>query len=489
MAAPARDEGVTPSSCTWPTPGGLHGRRRDVLPGAPAARARVRRAGAGPRRERRRSSTSWCSGRWRAGDTAPRYHALTRPAGDRGARRPPGPSRWPRWPARRSTSSTSPAPAALAARARGARPRAPGLRRDLPAVPVPGRRGLRPARLRGREVRVSPPLRGRRPGGAVARPGGGDLQVVATDHCPFTLHGPEGRAAATTSRRSRTARPGIETRMMLLCDGGVRARADRRSALRRADRRRPGADLRPLPAQGHHRRGRRRRPRGLGPGAHARSRRALHMRVDYSPYEGRVVRGGPVVVMSRGEVIVDRGEWKGRPGRGQFLKRAHGAALHLSQGRHRIEWRPPCASTAVSPPPCFSWPLPPRLRTPHPRRAGASGRAASTALPSPDNMREAMRRLSARPHHVGSPYGKENAEWILAQFRRVGARRADRDLRRALPDAEGAAPRDGGADAVPARPRRAGARGRSHLRPEGRAAPDLQRLLDRRRRHRRRWST
>jgi dihydropyrimidinase len=47
----------------------------------------------------------------------------------------------------------------------------------------------------------------------------------------------------------------------------------------------------------------------------------LHMRVDYSPYEGRVVRGGPVVVMSRGEVIVDRGEWKGRPGRGQFLKR------------------------------------------------------------------------------------------------------------------------------------------------------------------------
>jgi dihydropyrimidinase len=45
------------------------------------------------------------------------------------------------------------------------------------------------------------------------------------------------------------------------------------------------------------------------------------MRVDYSPYEGRVVRGGPVVVMSRGEVIVDHGEWKGRAGRGLFLKR------------------------------------------------------------------------------------------------------------------------------------------------------------------------
>ncbi|MGB6471593.1 MAG: hypothetical protein WBE88_12100, partial [Candidatus Acidiferrales bacterium] len=31
-----------------------------------------------------------------------------------------------------------------------------------------------------------------------------------------------------------------------------------------------------------------------------------------------------------------------------------------------------------------------------------------------DNIRENMRRLSARPHHVGSPYDKDNAEWILA---------------------------------------------------------------------------
>lgn len=42
------------------------------------------------------------------------------------------------------------------------------------------------------------------------------------------------------------------------------------------------------------------------------------------------------------------------------------------------------------------------------------------ALPSADNMREAMRRLSARPHHVGSAYGKENAEWILARFEEWG---------------------------------------------------------------------
>ncbi len=41
-------------------------------------------------------------------------------------------------------------------------------------------------------------------------------------------------------------------------------------------------------------------------------------------------------------------------------------------------------------------------------------------VPSPDRMREAMRRLSARPHHVGSAYDRENAEWIRDRFREFG---------------------------------------------------------------------
>ena len=53
-------------------------------------------------------------------------------------------------------------------------------------------------------------------------------------------------------------------------------------------------------------------------------------------------------------------------------------------------------------------------------RAGREWESRFVAIPSPDNMREAMRRLSARPHHVGSAYGKENAEWILARFREWG---------------------------------------------------------------------
>jgi len=37
-----------------------------------------------------------------------------------------------------------------------------------------------------------------------------------------------------------------------------------------------------------------------------------------------------------------------------------------------------------------------------------------------DNVRENMRRMSARPHHVGSAYDKDNAEWILSRFKDAG---------------------------------------------------------------------
>ncbi|HEY6184310.1 MAG TPA: transferrin receptor-like dimerization domain-containing protein [Terriglobales bacterium] len=38
----------------------------------------------------------------------------------------------------------------------------------------------------------------------------------------------------------------------------------------------------------------------------------------------------------------------------------------------------------------------------------------------PANIKENMRRLSARPHHVGSPYDKDNAEWMLSKFKEWG---------------------------------------------------------------------
>jgi len=42
------------------------------------------------------------------------------------------------------------------------------------------------------------------------------------------------------------------------------------------------------------------------------------------------------------------------------------------------------------------------------------------AIPDPERMRASMKLLSAHPHHVGSPYDKQNAEWILAQYKEWG---------------------------------------------------------------------
>jgi len=42
------------------------------------------------------------------------------------------------------------------------------------------------------------------------------------------------------------------------------------------------------------------------------------------------------------------------------------------------------------------------------------------AIPDARNIGEYMKRMSARPHHLGSPYDKDNAEWILAKFKEWG---------------------------------------------------------------------
>ncbi len=42
------------------------------------------------------------------------------------------------------------------------------------------------------------------------------------------------------------------------------------------------------------------------------------------------------------------------------------------------------------------------------------------AIPSAERQREYVRRLSARPHHLGSPYDKENAEWLAETFKQWG---------------------------------------------------------------------
>ena len=88
-----------------------------------------------------------------------------------------------------------------------------------------------------------------------------------------------------------------------------------------------------------------------------------------------------------------------------------------------------------------------------------------------------MRRLSARPHHVGSPYDKDNAEWMLAQFKEWGW-----DAQIETFDVLFPTPKERVLELV--EPTRFTApleepavRSRSHVEPEERAAADLQRVL------------
>ena len=64
----------------------------------------------------------------------------------------------------------------------------------------------------------------------------------------------------------------------------------------------------------------------------------------------------------------------------------------------------------------------------HPMRGYTTENAVAEAqweqkfrgIPQPDHIRDSMKRLSALPHHVGSPYDKDNAEWLLAQLKSYG---------------------------------------------------------------------
>ena len=157
-----------------------------------------------------------------------------------------------------------------------------------------------------------------------------DLQVVSTDHCPFCMN-EEGQKPLGKDDFSKipNGAPGIETRLMLVWDGACAPAASTRTASSSSC---PRARRR-CSACGRRRARSRSAPTATScSGTPRRSRRSRskthHMRVDYNPYEGREVKGAPAMVLSRGEVIVDHGQWKGKKGRGQFVKRQPGRPAH-----------------------------------------------------------------------------------------------------------------------------------------------------------------
>ena len=152
----------------------------------------------------------------------------------------------------------------------GARARRQGLRRDLPAVPVPHREGHRQAGPRGRDVLLQPAAARRGgAGGVLAGLKDGALQVFSSDHAPYRFDesGKLPKGDKTTFKEMANGVPGLELRLPLLFS--VRRTGAARITLagvRRADRDPPRADVRPLSAQGHDRGRRRCRYRDLGSG-------------------------------------------------------------------------------------------------------------------------------------------------------------------------------------------------------------------------------
>ena len=148
------------------------------------------------------------------------------------------------------------------------------------------------------------------------------LQVVSTDHCPFCFKEQKemGRDDFT---KIPNGGPGVEHRMSLIYSGGVAS--GRFSANRFVEL----VSTTPAKLFGLY-------PRkgtiAVGSDAdlvifdprrkHTISAATHHMRVDYSMFEGIQVTGMPDVVLSRGKVVVERDNFLGRAGQGEFLRRA-----------------------------------------------------------------------------------------------------------------------------------------------------------------------
>jgi dihydropyrimidinase len=150
---------------------------------------------------------------------------------------------------------------------------------------------------------------------------GNDLQAISTDHCPFCMKEQKELGRGDFSKIPNGA-PGIETRMSLVWDGGVRTGRISINRFVELTSTSPAKIFGLFPRKGT-----------IAPGSDADlvifdpekttklSAKTLHMKVDYSPYEGREVTGAATAVISRGIVIIENGRFLGKPGAGEFLKR------------------------------------------------------------------------------------------------------------------------------------------------------------------------
>jgi dihydropyrimidinase len=172
----------------------------------------------------------------------------------------------------------------------------------------------------GAKFVASPPLRTAEHGKALWRGlRTNDLAVVSTDHCPFCLKEKElGRGDFS---KIPNGIPGVEHRMDLLHQGVVSGEITLPRWVETCSTT-PARMFGLYPRKGV-----------IAPGADAdiviydpAARQTLsaathHMNVDYSAYEGMEITGKVDVTISRGQVVVAGGEFKGSAGHGSFLSR------------------------------------------------------------------------------------------------------------------------------------------------------------------------
>ncbi len=174
----------------------------------------------------------------------------------------------------------------------------------------------------GSKYVMSPPLRAKETQDRLWRGlAFNDLQAISTDHCPFCMK--EKHLGDGDFSKIPNGAPGIETRMSLVYDGGVRTGKISMNRFVELTSTSPAKIFGLFPRKGT-----------IAPGSDADivifdpnktqrlSAKTLHMNVDYNPYEGRDVTGVTDTVISRGRVVIDAGAYVGRAGSGLFLKRS-----------------------------------------------------------------------------------------------------------------------------------------------------------------------
>jgi dihydropyrimidinase len=178
----------------------------------------------------------------------------------------------------------------------------------------------------GAKYVMSPPLRTKESNVALWEGlKGGDLQVVATDHCPFDFKGKKDMFGKDDYKKIPNGAPGIETLLMLIhSEGVVKGRI---SLERMVEVLSTGtARMFGLKDKGEITVGKDADIVVFDPKQKFTiTQKKLHMNVDYTPYEGMKVTGMPSAVYARGKQVArwngKQMEFVGDVGRGRFIKR------------------------------------------------------------------------------------------------------------------------------------------------------------------------